>query len=163
MLTNRAAQGVPASGSFVPREAVPPLPNALQEGEPSISVGPRASSDHTVSSGPLPSFSAGALSMPGSILAAAWTSRTSDFEFCFWYNLVITSLSHFACQWFWRSAFLLTLFSLSLSLPGQGSLTFPPLMVLFSPKSCLHMPYLPQCGFLSPSSCSVSSLSPQIK
>ena len=45
LLTNRAAQW--HSPSFVFREAVPPLPNALQAGELFLPVRPRGSSNHT--------------------------------------------------------------------------------------------------------------------
>lgn len=42
----------------------------------------------------------------GCTLVIGWNSKTSDLELCCLSKFVITSPSHFPCQWFWGSAFL---------------------------------------------------------
>ena len=71
---------VPAS-TFVPTEAMPPLPSALQEGELFLPQWPRGSSDHAVhsqASALLPHRSTAMASRLHQ--AGAGTSKTSDFE-----------------------------------------------------------------------------------
>ena len=86
------------------------------------------------------------------------------------YKNSIISSSHFPSQSFWVSVFLvLSPVSCSLSscpslvcLHDRGSLPYAATIILLSIKLCLFTSYFLQCGFFSPSSCTVCSVSPQM-
>lgn len=156
--------------SFVPWEAVSPLPNAPQEGEQSLPCHPEDPKTACL----LPSL------CPPSPQEhhKAWQAWSPQ-----WHeppklptlsstalkNMII-SPSPFPCQWFWRSIFhvqsLCTAFSFSPLPPPPSMLSSLPFRAptnLFPPKSTPCSSSLPQCGYFSPSICEVCSLSPQIE
>lgn len=141
------------TASFVLWEEMSPLLSALQEGELSVSLWPRGSSEHTVHS------STGALlHSPSLTLPMVWTSKTSDVQVLYLKNLAIINLFFFTSQCHRESVFLVQYLTfcfifLSPSLPSISMISSLPSaapMSLFSPKSHHHSSCLPQSGLFSP-------------
>lgn len=105
---------------------------------------------------------------PGSSLAMPWTSKTSAFESHDCKNsqktvsLILLVNSFRQVFSFGIPCLLLSFFLSPLPLCDQGSLLSTPPKILSSPKSCVCTSYLSRCGLMSPPSCAVCFVNPQI-
>lgn len=78
---NEQGSSLTPTSSFLPGEAMSPLPNALQEGELFLTEQPMGSSDHAAHFQALVLLPTGTLlNLPGLTLAMAWTSKILDVE-----------------------------------------------------------------------------------
>ena len=152
--------------SSVPGEEMPPLPDALQEGELSLPVCSRRSSDCIIctelsvllnrsTAAPTSLHPSHSTDLLNSSLWGPLVGKTHKNQPLSFTQLVALGKC-FSCA---IPHIFLSLFQISLS--DKGSITSTASVILFSPKSPLYTSYLPQCGLISPTSCAVCSLSLQ--